>query len=362
MGSDSADGSSLSPVRTLSAAAALAENGDMIEIFDSAEMPEYFSNPYKALTITGGILDFTALTSFAAQSDLTFKNINLITNANQKLYANGYPLTMDIGVTMSNRIYLYGGRAGGKAASTDLTIKSGSYEYIFGGNGKGDITCDTSVRFEGGYIQESIYGGNESGFLTGNTQIIMSGGRTEAIFGGSLSSSMRGNTFISITGGEVTRRIFGGCYNDFGPNIITGSWMSKHFVDGTTNISVGSTANIATSTALEDLDKGIYGGSRCGSSKNSISEVNTIITLDNCYGKFAGALSPVTSVNPARQHCDYLIKSAAGGIIYATETAGRVKVVPNDGYSASVNGGTPFTGGGISILTGESTVTYSINI
>jgi hypothetical protein len=306
-GADTAEGSELEPVRTLARAVKLVRPGGVITVTGSVAVPESFPSGGKPLTMTGGTLDFTALNTFKAQGDLTFKDTAFQTNSLQLFFANGHRVVFDVGVSMSNRITVYGGSPSASVSSTDLTIRSGSFQYIYGGNRSGDISCDTSVRFEGGNVLESIYGGNAGGVLTGSTHITMTGGKTQALFGGSSKSSMSGNTFITVAGGEVTRRIFGGCYNDFTP-IIGGEWKSAYYVSGTTNIEVGPGAEIATSNALEDLDKGIYGGSRCGEQKWSETEINTVILLEGCNGKFASALSPTTSINPARQHIDHLIE------------------------------------------------------
>ena len=68
----------------------------------------------------------------------------------------------------------------------------------------------------------NVYGGtvDKTTVYEGDTYINMSGGSVEGIFGGSMSQTMTGNTRIAVSGGQVTRRIYGGCYNDW-----SGSWM-----------------------------------------------------------------------------------------------------------------------------------------
>ena len=128
------------------------------------------------------------------------------------------------------------------AGETYITIKdNAAIAYVVGGgSGKGtDIKGGaTHISIDGGRVM-NVYGGtvDKTTVYEGDTYINMSGGSVEGIFGGSMSQTMTGNTRIAVSGGQVTRRIYGGCYNDW-----SGSWNSNFHVDGTTAVWVGGDA------------------------------------------------------------------------------------------------------------------------
>ena len=90
---------------------------------------------------------------------------------------------------------------------------------------------------------------------------------------------MTGNVNLSIVGGTISRRIYGGCYNEY----TWSGYETSAFVTGRISVLIGGNANI-TLNYSED-DKGIFACSRIKSNKTE--EVACIIFADEtAYSKY----------------------------------------------------------------------------
>ena len=95
-----------------------------------------------------------------------------------------------------------------------------------------------------------------------STNVVIKAGKMEQVFGGSWSTPstgnvtviVQGNTNVTINGGTITRRVYGGCYSEY-----TGSWTQESYVKGTSKVVVNANAFSFGS----DLDTGICAESRC---------------------------------------------------------------------------------------------------
>ena len=297
---------------------------------------------------------------------------HLALSTQSKIYANGYELEICDNVT-SDVLTVYGGKNGETCNKTSLKLYGGKYSAIYGGCSNANVKESTKIVFAGnavtdyiygagsgwnagapvtnveicgGTINESVYGGTSDVAFNGNTNIVMTAGKTEAIFGGCANSSMTGNTYVTVKGGEVTRRIHGGCYNDYGL-----SWSTDYYVNGTTNIVLYPEAKLITGS---NMDKGIYAGSR--REKDTEDETNTIIFLNESYSKFGSKIASGSFLNPAKSLHDYIVKSAIGGNIlpYA---AGQARVETQNGVTALSNG-VRYENGALIPLTKETVVTF----
>jgi len=297
----------------------------------------------------------------------------LVLKNTSKIYANGFELCIGENVT-SDSITVLGGKNAESCKSTSLKLLGGTYDYIYGGGYKaaGKVTGSTNIVFggnattnyihggglesgaaetyinvSGGVIKEAVYGGISGVNLTADTHITMTGGKTEAIFGGCFNADMNGNSYITVKGGEVTRRIYGGCYNDYGLS----GWSGSHSVNGTTNIILYPEAKIATGS---DSDKGIYGGSRMKSA--SANEINTIIFLNGSYSSLSSKLGKSSFINPSGSFHNYIVNSSVGGSVSPVES-GEVKVETQNGITA-LSGGVRYNSGHTITLSAETTITY----
>ena len=220
---------------------------------------------------------------------------------------------------------------------THITVKdSAAIAYVSGcgsGNGADIKGGATNINIEGGRIM-NVYGGtiDKSTVYEGDTYINMSGGSVEGIFGGSMSQSMAGNTHVEISGGQVTRRVYGGCYNDW-----TGSWKSDFYVKGTTAVRLGGDADLITGKGLSSGNKansGIFAASRIAGNKTD--EVSYLIFTDGTYD--SSKIGDTTGWNAFKSYHDYLVQAGSGGKAVLGDAAGTLMLTANDGKTAVCNG------------------------
>ena len=358
-------------------------DGGTIHIEGTYALPSSFSwaTHNKSVTITGGVLDATALSGGLVVGDnVTFADITLTLTAGANLFANGHKLTVKETVTLTNPINVYGGgKSGSTISSTHITLLAGTYNTIYGGSYKGTVTGNTYV-YVGGTVNASIdetdhslkyyiygggnedtvrgdtqltvagstkatlvfggsykgtiggtaklnftsgaamglYGGSNNAGSIGGVQTTITGGHLEQVFGGNQSGSLTANIDLRVLGGTITRRIYGGCYNN--TNII--SWSSSHHVTGTIVLTIGGDANITLD--YSDLDRGIYARSRYKSAHST--EKAIIVFADNtAYTKYKNSLGTK----------DYMVNvSAADETHYYTYTANGATITQACAYHA----------------------------
>ena len=103
---------------------------------------------------------------------------------------------------------VYGGsKDGNYSGATHVTVKSGSVNAVFGGNGTGTVSA-TNVEIQGGNVV-SVYGGSESGSVSGTATVSVANGSVGNLFGGSSESGSTKKTVVAVNGGSVGY-IFGG--------------------------------------------------------------------------------------------------------------------------------------------------------
>lgn len=274
----------------------------------------------KTVIISGGTLDFSALKDVMLGNGVTFENIKLEFAAGSSLYANGNPLLIKKTVTVSGEPTVYGGGKYTTVDSTDVTLQAGTYTDIFGGGNIGNVSGDVSLSVGGRVNADlknlshkhtySVYGGCNNGKINGkvklsfsgaaranyiyggalgsnssieggievifsggmatslcggsrdafhkcDVKLTMTGGSVEQVFGGSEHAALSGNIELNILDGTVTRRIYGGCYNEVSAG---GVWESANYVFGDICLTIGSGANINFTTG--SADRAIYAHSR----------------------------------------------------------------------------------------------------
>lgn len=379
----------LSSGGSLSVALNEVADGGTIHVDGTVAVTENPRSHGKAVTITGGELDFSGISGDVTLGDhITFDDITLTFANNAAVFANGNRVKMGEGVTMTNPIRLFGGKRGAAVESTHLTLLAGKYYQIFGGGNNGDVTGDTYLYvggnvnpdadatshsatycvYGGGYIHEgatatiggnaytvfadnakanyvfggnngagtgiikgstdltvsggatmSVYGGSRGSSLTGNTKVLISGGTMEQVFGGCESHSMTGDVTIDITGGTITRRIYGGCYNEATRSGLSINWGSSHYVTGKVMLTLHGGANITLNDS--DDDRAIFAHSR--QKTLSATEVTHLVYADstayNTYKNKVGAQDMGAMVimgsTAAADHIHYHTYSASGAVI-----------------------------------------------
>jgi hypothetical protein len=306
-GKDYGKGTESAPYRTVERALEKVVDGGTIVLQDTVALTEWTVHE-KTVTITGETLDATALSSLQIYDNVTFTDINIVVNTDEYICANGYTVVMGEGVSLSNAVDVYGGGHDGTTVpGTSLTLLSGTYRCVYGGSLRGTVDGDTHLTvggavnanidttnhdgaqyfFGGGYSDKitgstylhfggnaksihlfggsndgnstigystnltvtggtsmSMYGGNRNVDAGCDANAVVTGGTFEQVFGGNERASLTGNVDLRVIGGTITRRIYGGCYNDTATD-------SKNFVNGTVTLTINEGINFTHSASAE---------------------------------------------------------------------------------------------------------------
>ena len=331
-GKDYGKGTETAPYRTLERALEKVADGGTIVLQDMVAITGWTEHK-KTVTITGGNLDATGLTSLQIYDNVTFTNIGLKVNAEEYICANGHTVVMGEGVSFSNAVDVYGGGADGTTVpGTSLTLLSGTYRCVYGGSLRGTVDGDTYLNvggtvnaninafnhdglqyfFGGGYndrITGSTYftfggnakavhlfgGSNDGGTIGGSTNLTVEGGSSmsmygagrnadmncdantkvtggqfEQVFGGCERADLTGCVDLRLLGGEVTRRIYGGSYND----------GTSYKVSGGIVLTLG---DVNVSYTSSNSDRGIYARSRY---KGDVEDSQIVYASATAYSKY----------------------------------------------------------------------------
>ena len=282
----------------------------------------------KTVTIIGGELNFKSVSkALVLYDNVTFDHITLTFDSLDELYANGYRLTIGANAIVTDGVRVYGGgNKTTVKGDTHLTLLAGNYNAIYGG-GNGGIVTGNTYLVVGGTVNDKldvtnhsggkyIYGGSLNGTVQGNTNltftgnakatylfggasgtsgkifgssnvfleggkcmsiyggsnkldtgdanVVITGGEVEQVFGGCMGSSLTGNATVSLLGGKITRRVYGGCYNDMDNS---GNCTTSYSVKGTVTVIIGGGTSITFSatepgTTTKYKDRSLYARSR----------------------------------------------------------------------------------------------------
>lgn len=163
--------------------------------------------------------------------------------------------------------------------STNVTFgENAKVVYLFGGSNGSNarIANDSNLRITGGKGM-SAYVGNRRGDAKNDTNGVMTGGTFEQVFGGNENASMTGDADLRLMGGRITRRVYGGCYNDTSGL----SFATKYSVSGEICLTIGGDVNIDFSSS--DSDRSIYARSRYSSDVENTQLVFVGETAYNAY-------------------------------------------------------------------------------
>ena len=237
-----------------------------------------------------------------------------------------------------------GGMSGTTVASTDLTVLSGTYKSIFGGSqggtvlgdtnlyvggtvnadvdetnhaidcfvfggGNGDtIKGSTNVTFDGnakvvylfggsnnanasiakgsnlnvmGGKGMSAYAGNRNVDAKSGAQAVIKGGTFEQVFGGNERASMTGDVDLRVMGGTITRRVYGGCYNDTSGF----SFATDYCVHGEICLTIG---NATIDFSSSEADRSIYARSRYS---KDVENTQLVFANESAYNAYKNKLA-----------------------------------------------------------------------
>jgi len=241
---------------------------------------------------------------------------------------------------------------------TNVTVETGAkFNYVYGAGAKAQNVADsvacavqgeTNVTFAGEAY--GVYGG-ACGRLTGsvnkvvtcvNTNVkIIDGANVAQVFGGSEYASVDGSTNVQLLGGKVTRRVYGGCYNEESP--------ATYYANGTTIVTVNPAVTLASTGWFSEVLSAV---SRYNVSS---STTETGIYIFNDYTNNSTNIGKIDGYGD-KTH-DHIVKVGANGS--ATVVDGKLVVTPNSGYAASVTGATDNGDGTYTLTATEVIVTFS---
>lgn len=189
--------------------------------------------------------------------------------------------------------------------------------YLYGGNqgaGNGIINGGIDLTVSSGNVM-SVYGGTHgNGSLTGDVNVLISGGTMAQLFGGSESGPVTGDVAVDITGGTITRRVYGGSYNNY-----DSGWATSHYVTGNVVLTLHADANIDFSSGSND--QAIYAHSRHATLSDT--EVTHLVYADStAYNNYKDrvtaqdfAMQLIMGSTSAADHIHYHTYSASGAVI-----------------------------------------------
>lgn len=152
------------------------------------------------------------------KAPLTFKKIILDID---DIMASGYPLVLDEGTDVSDfmksspaSFRIWGGAYDKDVASTSITIKAGTYDYIYGGSAKYKVTGKTTVDVQGGTVNWIFGGGMNAGSTVGQTDVTISGGTINYnVFAGGSSGDVEKDTRLTVMDKASILFSYGGGYS-----------------------------------------------------------------------------------------------------------------------------------------------------
>lgn len=384
-GSDEGAGTSDSPYATLDKALTEVADGGTIQLKDTITLDSWTAHG-KTVTITGGGFDVSGLPNsefndgkgtqmkeIVINDSVTFTNMTWTVDSTLEtfIYANGYKMTVGAGVSYSNdMVRLFGGgKEGTTVEKTDLTVLSGTYNYIYGGSLRSTVTGNTNLTV-GGTVNNndsdvdyeinsghafiySVLGGGHVDTVKGSTNLVFQdAAKAVYVAGGGYGwgSTISKGTNVTVTGGTIMG-VYGSCLNGghatsgasvrveggtmqqvFGGSegqIVTGNvdvrllggtitrrvyagsygnGTTKYVVSGKINLELGGNVNITFGASQSD--KGIYGRSRYNVDAENCQIVFTSATAYNAYkdelgGQDWGANSIMGSIAAADEYHYY---------------------------------------------------------
>lgn len=253
---------------------ALQEN-DVITLLQDVELvygdepsgEPAFKMPKVACTIQGTSTStvFKSTSTIEMEAPVTFKNLTLHL---KELVACGNALVFDENVTCTNQYMTVCGGSGFyeegvEIKSTSITIKSGTFQTVYGGGFYADVTGDTNIKVLGGSVSW-LYGGGKNASVAGTANVEIENGSIDYVYGGGKDSYAEcGNTNVTIKGGTFGK-VDGYRYNLMGGGEeapVTGK--AKVTINGGTFncfVTAGGGQNNATTATCGSTELNITGG------------------------------------------------------------------------------------------------------
>ncbi len=236
-----------------------------ITITSVADGVDYRETRYAALSV-GAYITFGGPVTLE-ELDILVKQTNLLItcNGHDTVIGEGVRCTRDgasnyIGVTAGVNVV---DAASPDIAGASLTIMSGDWQIVRGGNRRG-AQGDATMRTIEGDISLTIAGGSFWGVVTGGGQNSQNGDIVMNITGGSFQKGLYGlcdpgsDAVVGVQNGDIDLQISGG---EFGGNIAVTASFEKTVLNGTFNVDVtgGDFLQTVAITGTEQIDAPMSG-------------------------------------------------------------------------------------------------------
>lgn len=178
-------------------------------------------NDKKSLSYVEVRNDGSYYSQLSMSAPMTFKNLTV---GIYQIVGNGHALTFDEGVeckgsnmsssgqTVTGIGDIWAGSLDSDVEETNLTIKSGTFNYIYGGSGSTGKTRKTNITVIDGIVCGELYGGSFNGECT-ETNVTVSGGKVPFVYGAGFKDKV-GTTHVTISGGYISGSVYGGGNGD----------------------------------------------------------------------------------------------------------------------------------------------------
>ena len=183
----------------------------------------------------------------------------------------------------TGKYYIFGGghTTNTIKGSTNLVVKDQAKAvYVFGAShGYSDtryISGSANTTILDGTMM-AVFGGSQGGYASNGANVRIEGGDMQQVFGGSENWPFSmGDINLQIVGGTITRRVYGGCYND----------STNYYVQrGKINLEIGGDVNITFGASQSD--KGIYARSRYN---DDVEDCQIVFTSEAAYNAYKDKL------------------------------------------------------------------------
>lgn len=315
---------------------------------------------------TANAAKLTADKTINFSGDVTFTNIEIMTtdaaiqsNGTARIfYARGHALTFDVGVNCTQKastsayLTILGANYSSHTGSSNITIKSGTFLHVAGGNWAGAFNGGEShVTVTGGRINGNLYGGNIAGTFNGDTYLTFTGGVVagKLITGASGTGNMTGDVHVTVAGSASFPNGHTGDGFVAGTN---GKSGGSYTLTGDIYCTIGGNANLASEVQIA----GRYKGTTVKGNVSLTISDNAIIARNVFAGGYNTNVTGNTSVimNGGKVGVN-LCAGSRGGIItgntYVELNGGKVGYHSSGNYDLLAGGG---AGGGS--VTGKATV------
>ena len=228
--------------------------------------------------------------------------------------------------------------------ATHVTLQDNAVTDIIYGGGVASGAAQTNVVAAGGKVR-CVFGGTYEAVMDrAETNVTIAGGVAESVFGGSNSWPMtNSHTRVYLSGGEVTRRVYSGCFNEADTSKTPAVMTTTHAVQGSTALILSPGAKVNTKTGLHannQNDIGVYAGSRLQAEDSG--ERNMVMYQNNCSSVFADSFGAKDSfgISAGFKHLPHYTVHVADnhGAVTPSKAAGAVRIKPEKGYTAKING------------------------